>query len=248
MSSIIKRAQKGWRWWWHYDKPLTIRNELYLFVRGCALKLNLHADSESTISFHIAIPYLISWFFTVDARFGYSEWYRKLLCLDDDHKYGGRQFGFSYYNGDGCMSGGSINLYCGAYINEWNSKDPKWYNISIYPQEILFGSYSANTKDLDTTDHIVTIEADRNYPEKTYTLQCKEFQTTWTWPRLRKPFVLNRYEVSCEGGVPHPGKGTADYNCNESSLNSQTCISGSRKEAVDKFVEQVYWYRKNYPM
>ena len=61
---------------------------------------------------------------------------------------------------------------------------------------------------------------------------------------------MKRYEVSCDdkNGVPHPGKGTTGYNCDESALHSQTGAANSRKEAVEKFVESVYWYRKNYPL
>lgn len=249
-----KESKGGWRSWWYpfgYDKNrFCVHNEFYPFTdsKMPGIKLELEADCERTISFSIRIPFLFSWWFSIDAMWGYSDWWRNFLRLDDERKYDGRQWGISWYNGDGCMSGGSLDLYLGSHTNMWKSSDPKWYRFSIYPQEVLFGKWKAESKDGEITKHKISVSESKNFPASEHEVECKEFITTWTWPRFRKPFILTRYEVSCKEGVPHPGKGTAAYNCEDTCLYSSTTPSKSREEAVDKFKESAEYYRKHYPL
>ena len=57
-----------------------------------------------------------------------------------------------------------------------------------------------------------------------------------------------RSEVSSEEGIPHPGKGTCDYNCGESALYSSTSPESNPDLAFEKFKNDAIWYRKNYPL
>jgi len=246
------REHNGWRWWINFGdyakRGDTVRIEFYPGRRELGCTLSMRAQGESTISLMLKIPFLFSLYVTWDTMWGYSTKWSKFLCLDDDRRYDGREFGFSWYGADGCISGGSINFYLGSHLNGWSSKDPKWLRTHIYPQEILCGKDTVKMEDLETTEHSVTIPGNSTYPEKTYTVKCKEFRTTWTWPRFKKPLIINRFEVECEEGVPHPGKGTCDYNCDESRLYSQCAPADSREHAVQKFIDSCAWYRKNYPM
>jgi hypothetical protein len=250
---------KGWRCWLypfanvlgsHHDK-FNIGIEFYPWTDNGlpGISFGLRADCENTIDASIKIPFLLALYVHIDAgMIGYKSWWRKLLRLDDERKYDGRNWGIRWSPSYGCVDGGSIDINLGSYDNSWSSKDPKWLSMHFYPQRFLCGKATYSEKDNGTTEHKVLIKGNRDYPDKEYTLSCKEYISTWTWKRFKKPLVITRYDVSSNEGVPHPGKGTTGYNCDEGSFSGQTCPAESRQNAVDKFVEQVYWYRKNYPL
>lgn len=226
---------KGWRCWiypfantalYNYDK-FKIGIEFYPWTdAGCpGINLSLKADPEHTISASIKIPFLLALYVTLSSKIGYAAWWRKLLRLSEDRKYDGRDWGIRWSPSYGCVDGGSIDINLGSYNNCWSSKDPKWLSMHFYPMRFLCGRATYIEQDNETTEHQVLIKYSRDYPDKVYILKCKEFVSTWTWKRFKKPLVITRYEVSSNEGVPHPGKGTTGYNCEESALYSQTCIA-----------------------
>lgn len=253
-----ENKHKGWRCWFYpFTDPkkdkCSIGAELYLWTDLDMPGFNVYgtADSEDTIGFNINVPFLFSIYVHADlGMVGYSNWWRKLLRLDDEHKYDGRKWGIRYVKDNDCIDGGYLSIDLGRYDNMWSSRDPKWLSTSIYPRVVLCGRAAYSEQDNGTTQHTVMIKGNRGYADKEYVLNCKEFVSTWTWKRFKKPYSLKRYEVSCDdkNGVPHPGKGTTGYNCDESALHSQTSPANSREEAIQKFVASVDWYRANYPL
>jgi len=252
---------KGWRCWLYpfsnilgsrHDK-FNIGIEFYPWTDAGlpGFSFNLKANPEHTMGASIRIPFLLALYVHVDAgMMGYKPWWRNLLRLDEDRKYDGRNWGIRWSPSFGCIDGGSIDVNLGSYDSHWSSKDPKWLSMHFYPRTILCGKTNYAEQDNGTTQHTVAIKGNRDYADKEYVLNCKEFISTWTWKRFKKPYSLKRYEVFCEDekGVPHPGKGTACYNCDESALCSQTSPANSREEAIEKFIESVNLYRKNYPL
>jgi len=252
-----KAKKLGWRFWINRDdyRSPELTGELYLLGSSSSstsgFNIEFNADCEGTISLSCGIHKLIACYLTLDASFGYKDWWRSLLRLDHEHRHEGRVFGIRWcHNVDGCTSGPSLDIKLGSFPNSWSRKDPKWLSTSFYPEKWIFGKCEYKHEPVKTTKHLVTIKAGRSYSEKDYELTCIEFKSSWTWPRFRKPLIMTRFEVKTDepGGVPHPGKGTCDYNCDEGGLVSETSASKTAEEAVDKFVEQVYWYRKNYPL
>lgn len=248
------KSDRGYRCWWYpfgcegKTKQVSFSSEFYPFTKTCGVELALNADSDSTVAFNIKIPYMFSWYVSMNSLVGYRNWWGKMLGLSGWRKHDGRRFGISWYSGDGCMSGGSLDIKLGAFDNGWESSDPKWLSMSFYPEKFLFGNYTAKDKEIETTYRTVFFKGVRGYPDKNHILKCVLTEMTWTWKRFRKPFTMARYEVSSEEGIPHPGKGTCDYNCDETALYSQSSSAKNAKDAIDRFVQAVYKYRTTYPL
>ena len=86
------------------------------------------------------------------------------------------------------------------------------------------------------------------YPEKKYNCKCTLRERIWTFQRFKKPYKMLGTEIECEEGIPHPGKGTCDYNCQDGTLYSQSSPVDNIDEALEHFKEQAIWYRKHYPL
>lgn len=250
---------KGWRCWFHpfTDNPKKDKWNICIefYPRTDydmpGILLTASADCEKTVGFNINIPFLFSLYVKADlGMVGYSIWWRKLLRLDEERKYDGRKWGIRYIKDGDCIDAGYLDISLGRYDNHWKSSDPKWLSISIHPRVVLCGRTSYTEEDKGITEHKVLIKGSRGYSDKEYMLSCKEYISKWIWKRFKKPYLLKRYTVECvdKNGVPHPGKGTASYNCEESALHSQTSAANSREEAIQKFVDSVNWYRANYPL
>jgi hypothetical protein len=253
MRFRVDRERKyGWRSWFEplgYNGNFTIRNELYLFKKDFSVQLTLRDDCEGTISFNLCIPFLFSWYFSLDAKFGYSDWWKKLLRLDSFMRQG-RKWGIRWHSAYGCVDGGSLDILLGSYENESRSTDPKWLSLCFYPKTILCGKTEYEEYESDNITKKVMIKGDKSYPDKEYDLYCSVRECRWSWKRFLKPLLMTRttVEVINGGQVPHPGKGTTCYNYGESGLSSQSSAESDPDKAIEKFVEQVYWYRKNYPL
>lgn len=248
---INKEEKYGWRSWFEpfgYNGRFTIRNELYLFKSDFGISLTLRHDSERCIGIHLALPFLFSWYFSIDAAFGYSDWWHKLLMRKE--KYRSRVYKIDWLSAHGSVDGGSINCSIGGHEHEWNSRDPWWYSFSFTPKTFFCGKTKFEEREIGKVYKKVLIKGNHSYPDKEYELVCKVRESKWSWPRFLKPLEMTRttVEVADETGVPHPGKGSCDYNCGEGSLYSNSTAESDPEKAFNDFVEQVYWYRKNYPL
>lgn len=248
---ICKEEKYGWRSWFEpfgYNGRITIRNEFYLFKKDFDIALSFRHDSEGCVAFHIAIPFLFSWYFGLDALFGYTDWWKNLWRIRS--KFGSRKFEFGWLPAYGSVDGGSFKCSFGGKLYEWSSRDPWWYSFSFTPKTFFCGKTKYEETDKATVDRRVLVKGDHKYPDQEYDLICKVFESKWSWKRFLKPLIITRtnVEVANGGQVPHPGKGTADYNCGEDGLRSQTSAESDPDKAIEKFVDQVYWYRKNYPL
>lgn len=242
----------GRRYFIHFNNTLgtrTITNELYLFPDswGGGVNLELSGDCEGTISFHIRIPKLFSWYFSADCNFGQHPKWQKFIRLGD-RKYDSREWGFSVDESFGCVSGPFVTFKFGEFGNETRNSDPKWLSYHFEPQEIICGKHTYNVGDVEITEHLVNIPGSGEYKDKEHLLKCKETISTWTWPRFKKPLIVRRFEVSSEEGVKHPGKGSQCYNCEESALYSSCGPANSKECAIQNFIDSVTYYRTEYPL
>ena len=222
--------------------------EFYLGRRDFAVTAEFNADGERTATFHVAIPFVFSAYFGIDRKWGYSDLWRKLLRLDEDHRYGGRHFGLAWNGSYGCVDGGSFRLSLGERTNEYNSRDPKWYSFNWYPQRTFCGPTTYTQKDVATAARTVTVPGHGRFPTKDYHLTATMSTCTWSWKRFKKPLVITRCEVKCEGGIEHPGKGTACYNCDDTALTSSMFPCDNFDDAFEKFVESAQENRRRYPL
>ncbi|MEE9223070.1 MAG: hypothetical protein V3V40_06395 [Nitrosomonadaceae bacterium] len=194
--------------------------------------LTLRHDGEGTICLHLSVPLLVSIYLSFDLS--WYDWLEK-LCGE----YKGREYGFDIY-----MEAITASLHVDPMEN------PTGLRLYL-PWERVFKGKSKVYSEVVYSNEVfpVTVPAYGEYPEKMYTMKVnrKEFTTKWT--RWRSTH-WDRWEVECEEGVPHPGKGTCSYNCGEDSLFSCSFGHGEvsgEAEAIRCFIEQCTWYRKNYP-
>lgn len=124
----------------------------------------------------------------------------------------------------------------------WSSTDPKWRRGSFNPVDFLLGRHEFSRTEIETRSVRVPM------PEGDY--EATGMLELATWTRPRSPFTkrLTRATVEVETGIPHPGKGTASYNCGEDRMYSITTPARTIEEGVEKFVAAVLDKRKRYPL
>lgn len=253
MYFLNTKNDGGGRWLrWSFENGHTAVNlEIYPFRREFAIEVDFRADCDRTILFTLKLPFLFSAYLSFDTRFGYSMWWsQKFLRLDSDRRYDGRGFGIRWCSPDGDAHNplGTIDIKLGRHLNCWKSSDPRWMDIVINPNKWVFGkrSYTSNTIGEDI--RWVVIPGGYSYDEKSYLCKCVMTEDVWSFQRFKKPLKLTRTEVSCEEGVPHPGKGTCEYNCGEDRLFSSNMCCDNFDEAFDEFKNAVLDMRKRYPL
>lgn len=234
-----------------YDWPFTFNNgiryrcnlysgggigiEAYVGTTDLSLEFSAQNDSEDSLQFHIAIPFLFKVFLTLDLS--NRKWMNKVFFFDSrDYYKESREWGIHFYKEDI-----SFNIKMGAYKMGSSSNDPWYYSFNINILDILLGK----------TKYDVTTQ--RNglchvpMPEKIYEGKYRIDKITHKRPRwFSKHFY--RVDIEVEEGIPHPGKGTTDYNCADDKTFSLSIPGKSVDECILKYRDSVMYCRDNYPL
>ncbi len=131
----------------------------------------------------------------------------------------------------------------GEFCKNWGnsrSRDPWWMSWNINIPDLLFGRSKYSEEIVREQDVKIPM------PEKEYDGKGKLLLCTWKRPRWFAQ-KMYRTEIDVPEGIPHPGKGTCDYNCGDDKLFSETKPNTSIKDAICDMVRQATWYRLNYP-
>lgn len=248
----IKNDEGGRRFRWSFEEGRNaIELTYYPFKRQFGIELDLQADREDTVLFILKIPFLFSIYLSFDLWFGYSEWWSKnILRLEEDRRYDGRSFGIRWIDTDDAAHEplGTIRISLGHCLNYTKSSDPKWMDTWLNLNKWIFGKVSFQSTPIKDDSRQVLIPAGYKYDAKSYLCKCVMTEDVWSVPRFRKPLKLLRTEVSCEEGVPHPGKGTCDYNQEEGRLYSTSMCCDNFDKAFEEFKNTVIDMRKRYPL
>lgn len=128
----------------------------------------------------------------------------------------------------------------------WSSKDPKWwsFNFQLDPRIILFGDTTYDSEVLKEEEVEVPM------PEKTYKMKVKLCEDKWSYEKLPSWFGQKVLKAHCDliEPIPHPGKGTTDYNCGYDALHYIIMPATSIDDAIGKVVTNVLDKRRRYPL
>ncbi len=164
---------------------------------------------ENDLSFSFGIPFLFYLAFGVDALLPYKALPR------DWH----RTTGIAIHN-------------WAIWVDIWNDDSwggkhkPKWQDFCIHVDRLLFGPQRYGTRDMSTERIYVLM------PERPYPATVRLFESTWSWPRLRRSRRMIRAEITPDQPITHPGKGENSWDCGEDATFSMTCPAATAQEAA----------------
>jgi len=127
---------------------------------------------------------------------------------------------------------------------EWRSKDPWWAQMYVFrPLDLIFGQHRYLDQILSTKDVIVPMP-EKAYPATLVTHWCTWKRQRWPWwPML---ITQVRYDVQIPGGIPIPGKGESEYDCQDTATMSLWTTADSEEQAICKVVENCLTTRRKY--
>lgn len=229
----IDDGRMVWNFGQHQNK--SIRMEPYFFNKHCrklALEFGIAHDGEGTFSFNVALLYIFNIYLSFDL--GCYGWLESICG-----KYKTREYGF-YANRDG------FKLFFHSDAMCWPS------GLQFYQdwERLLKGKSTVTHNTVFKEDKTVLIPGAAGYPDKEYKLVVKRDNYITHYSRWFDK-KWHRWDVGCEEGVNHPGKGTASYNCGEDATYSISFGFGqvsSEQEAVKSFIQSVTKTRETYPL
>lgn len=222
---------KGFPWegraWFYFGKKEESQINFEWSVGKAKLALRFDLDEENDGTFHIAIPFLGSFFLSF--RPAFSSWlYSRLMP-----KYGGRSLGIQVHNWSIWWNGWNND-------DEWCSKDPWWRRFSLNIPDLLLGRMDYSSRLLEKKTAAVPM------PEGCYPCEIEIREDAWR--RRRFPWKRRIIRAHCEMKIPipHEGKGTAAWNCGDDAIYGMTCQAKSVADAVGEIVKSVYQSRDRY--
>jgi hypothetical protein len=124
-----------------------------------------------------------------------------------------------------------------------STSNPWWWEFSIDPISLVLGKIDYYTlvykHHLNVPINICEHEKYRGTVTQSFVIHKRP-----RWFEKKYP----RTEVRVVRGVQTPGKGTADYNQDDDFLQSLSCPTASKKQAIKSFIEEVRRRREEYPL
>jgi len=227
------KEANGIRWWLHLPRNKCFSIEAYGFSKniGFAIGVSVADDNESALQFRFCIPFLIGLYLTWQTNGKLWSWLAGGFMKE-------RELSISTHDW-------ALWIHYGKSAVQYEGS-PWW---SFDPLDFLFGSMKCERNELSSVGSRILIPDGFGYDQKVYDckITCEELiRTRPRAPLWKQRFV--RWEVAVDGGVPHPGKGTCEYNCGEGSLHSSSGVFGSAENAIKNFTENVLRMRKTYPL
>lgn len=124
---------------------------------------------------------------------------------------------------------------------EWRRGDWSW---SFDFDRIVWGNRRYSTETL------WEIQREIPMPEKSYAATLKLQQRVRAQSRKfwRPRVVKHTIDIEIPEGIPHPGKGTESYNCDDDALMGLGFDGVDPDKAVEYVQQRAQWYRDNYPL
>lgn len=229
-GSIIRSG----RMFWHIGTSgnTSLCAEWNLWSKRLSAGLGL-ADYDHAISAHLC-TYLFSLYLILN-YWPLEQWLQRITKRKHE-KYGnGRTVGLSWFEG-------SLRVDIWNCPMEWHSTDPKWWSFSINPVDLLLGSREYSERTIQSGIRQLT------FPEKTYDVRIDIKEATWKRPRWPWATKILRTDAEVDGGIPVPGKGTTDCNCDDDAIYSQTSPGATFDAALTSLFRSVSYAREHYPL
>ena len=231
---------KGIRYFIHYGKYEQCLNiGVYPLTKSFSLEFEIQDDFERTISFNLCLPFMFSLYISLDSGyFCKKEWFKNLI----GYKYGNRITGIRIFDWSIWFNFWLGEDSCGTMKDKWIGFEN---NFSI--DDFFLGKITYS-RELDSSGKLnFIVPKDYGYEEKMYTGEWKKE----LFIRKRSRWFTDsnfRYEIEVKEGVPFPGKGTTEYNCDEDAMFSCSGVYDNLEKAFEGFISSVLKNRKNYPL
>jgi hypothetical protein len=111
----------------------------------------------------------------------------------------------------------------------WSSRTPRWRCGNWSPADTLLGKVTHAERVIEERQVLVPM------PEKSYPATVKLIERTDKRPRWFK-HVWTQADINIPGGIPHAGKGTAEWNCGDDATFGLYTAARTIPEAVGKCV------------
>lgn len=118
-----------------------------------------------------------------------------------------------------------IDLWSTEQICGDEPDNKPWQDISICPPDRLFGPMKYESTVVEERELLICM------PEKVYRAQAQLTDDTWKRPRLPWRRVVRRAHVEIPEGIPFPGKGENDWDCDDDAQYGATLPAESLEEA-----------------
>lgn len=144
-------------------------------------------------------------------------------------------------------AGLSLNLWSNGDCEDndrwpWNGRGWGW---RIYFMNAIFGWLDC-VKEVEHDNMPMSLLM----PEGGYDVTVRTYTQVFKRPRLPFKWTYHRATVECETGVPVPGKGTTEYNCDDDAIYSFTFAGRKQRwyaeAALIRFREEVMLQRIRY--
>lgn len=228
------------RAWWRVTQHGCVNWEWTLFhSSSCRVGFTVGGSKEFGFHWHLALPWLFSFYFTVGG-FGPVVWLANLLLPKGGEKYGGlhgyedeRDFSLSVHD---------WTIWWTIWRNPmagWSRQVSRFREGNWGLLDSLLGKTDYSTRDISEIDTIIPM------PEGGYQATVKLFESTWKRPRWFARRIV-RADVKLEKGIPFPGKGENSYDCGENALHGLTTKADTIEEAIAATVESALRSRRRY--
>jgi hypothetical protein len=219
-----KGKVKGWayhgRCWLRVGIRTTFQLEWNLWSRSCGIAIGTD-DEDRCLKLHFAIPPVSFWLtLPVPKSWAKSKPFNTWEYDFFEIRVFDRAIWWKIFHGG---NGGP--------------RPPKWREGCWHPLDTLLGRQGYKTRDIETKTVYIPM------PEGKY-----EAKATLKEAVRKRPRWFGKTEtyvnLDIDIGIPHEGKGTAEYNCGEDSLHG---ISGdSYEHAIARAVQSVLESRRKY--
>lgn len=197
---------------------------------GASVALTLDPDDEDALRFHAGVWPLPTVYFHAAGRAAYHL-ARRIVGQD------GREVS-AWVGGDESIDRVSFFWNLGGRVMGWACEDPAWQRGSWAPLATLFGEAEYESEVLARESGIEVL-----MPEGAYHLTVTLTRDVWRrprWPGVWTEVRRATVKVEGEGGIPTPGKGENEWDCDEDAMCELSVPAESLGDGVRQFVERVH--------
>lgn len=235
------RSKDGWYFLHVFNMVFAF--ESYWFNKNCrslSSYITVRDDFEGVLVMHVAIPFIFSWFFHIDAR---PPKLIKWFC-GKDSLGGGRRFGFQL---DRELS--SFYFWC----DDMGYAKHRGWDYSIFNDRLLKGKDSHDVV-VDATEgnrlH-TTMPKQEGWDEHTFVLDIKVVYRTIKYTRWPNR-IYKTWKVEAIDPPKFPGKGTTSYNCGDDYISEMSFLCDEDcpdwQSAAECYKQAVRDNRAKYPL
>jgi len=229
-QSLAEKSRKQWKYahgrCWLAILSCFFRLEWHLWSDHCHINADIGGDEEQ-LQFSIAIPPVAVWL-AVESQSG--SWLRRIVPERQ------REIQLSMFQW-------SVRLILWGREGEWRRPDP-WYvrGVHLDLKDAFLGKSKYTSTETAPRQPIRIAIDDRIYHGEARFERCT-WNRRWWFTKVRDSVWI---QMDRGHGLPHAGKGTTDYNCDDDALCGWGVNGGNVQAAIQHGLDSIAERRKKY--